>query len=31
MAGDDAPRYHRIEGVGSVDDIKQRVLTALDS
>jgi adenylate kinase len=31
MEGDDAPRYHRIKGVGSVDDIKQRVLTALDS
>ena len=31
MEGAAAPRYHRIEGVGSVDDIKQRVLTALDS
>ncbi len=31
MTGDAAPSYHRIEGVGSVDDIKQRVLTALDS
>lgn len=29
MQGDAAPAYHRVEGVGSVDDIRQRVLAAL--
>lgn len=29
LGGDDAPAYSRVEGVGSVDEIKQRVLTAL--
>ncbi len=29
MGGDKAPTYHRIEGVGSVDDIKNKVLLAL--
>lgn len=29
MKGDDAPAYHRIEGVGSVDDIRDKVFVAL--
>ena len=29
MSGDAAPAYHRIEGVGSVEDIKEKVLKAL--
>lgn len=29
MVGDKAPKYHRIEGVGSVDDIKSKVMDAL--
>ena len=29
LGGDDAPAYSRVEGVGSVDEIKQRVLNAL--
>ena len=29
MSGDAAPAYHRIEGVGSVEDIKEKVLNAL--
>ena len=29
MTGDAAPAYHRIEGVGSVEDIKGKVLNAL--
>jgi adenylate kinase len=29
MKGDSAPAYHRIPGVGSVDDIKKQVLDAL--
>jgi adenylate kinase len=29
MEGDSAPAYHRIAGVGSVDDIKQQVMEAL--
>ncbi len=29
LGGDDAPAYSRVEGVGSVDEIKQRVLKAL--
>ena len=29
MTGDAAPAYHRIEGVGSVEDIKEKVLNAL--
>lgn len=29
MGGDKAPLYHRIEGVGSVDDIKSKVLESL--
>lgn len=30
MAGDTAPGYHRIEGVGGVDDIRDKVFVALD-
>ncbi len=30
MTGSDAPAYHRIEGVGSVEDIRDRVFAALD-
>lgn len=29
MSGDNAPAYHRVEGVGSVDDIKAKVVAAL--
>ena len=29
MSSDDAPAYHRIDGVGSVDEIKEKVLRAL--
>jgi len=29
MGGDDAPAYHRVEGVGSVDDIRDKVFVAL--
>lgn len=29
MAGDKAPAYHRVPGVGSVDEIKQKVLASL--
>ena len=29
MPGDDAPKYHRVPGVGSVDEIKQQVLASL--
>jgi adenylate kinase len=29
MAGDNAPLYHRIAGVGSVDEIRDRVITEL--
>ncbi|MDG0978590.1 MAG: adenylate kinase [Halieaceae bacterium] len=29
MSGDSAPRYHRVEGVGSLDDIKARITAAL--
>ncbi|MEP0202098.1 MAG: adenylate kinase [Halioglobus sp.] len=29
MPGDDAPKYHRVSGVGTVDEIKQQVLTSL--
>ncbi|MEP6391373.1 MAG: adenylate kinase [Halioglobus sp.] len=29
MPGDDAPKYHRVPGVGTVDEIKQQVLTSL--
>jgi adenylate kinase len=29
MGGDDAPAYHRIEGVGSVNDIRDKVFAAL--
>lgn len=29
MSGDDAPKYHRVPGVGSVDEIKQQVLASL--
>ena len=29
MAGDDAPAYHRIAGVGSVEEIRDRVFAAL--
>jgi adenylate kinase len=29
MTGEGAPAYHRIEGVGSVEDIKEKVLKAL--
>jgi len=31
MKGDDAPLYHRIDGVGSVDQIRDRVFAALDA
>lgn len=31
MKGDDAPHYHRIDGVGSVDQIRDRVFAALDA
>jgi adenylate kinase len=31
MKGETAPRYHRIEGVGSVDDICKTLLTSLHS
>jgi adenylate kinase len=31
MAGEDAPAYHRIQGLGSVEDIKQRVFDSLDA
>lgn len=30
MEGDDVPAYHRIEGVGSVDTIREQVFAALD-
>lgn len=29
MSGDNAPAYHKVEGVGSVDDIRQKVIAAL--
>lgn len=29
MSGEGAPRYHRVEGVGSLDDIKARITAAL--
>ena len=31
MSGDNAPGYHRIEGVGSVDDIRDKVIASLDA
>jgi adenylate kinase len=31
MKGETAPRYHRIEGVGSVDDIRNALFTSLQS
>jgi adenylate kinase len=31
MAGEDAPAYHRIEGLGSVEEIKQRVFDSIDA
>jgi len=31
MAGDDAPAYHRVEGRGSVEEIRERIFAALDS
>ncbi len=31
MKGDEAPLYHRIDGVGSVDQIRDRVFAALDA
>ncbi len=31
MAGEGAPAYHRIPGVGSVEEIKQRVFDSLDA
>ncbi len=31
MQGEKAPRYHRVEGVGSVDDICNKVISALES
>ena len=31
MPGDNAPGYHRIEGVGSVDDIRDKVMASLDA
>ncbi len=30
MSGEDAPAYHRVRGVGGVDDIRDKVFTALD-
>ncbi|MAT92463.1 MAG: adenylate kinase [Halioglobus sp.] len=30
MQGDDAPNYHRIEGVGSVEEIRDRVFASLE-
>ena len=29
LSGDNAPAYHRVEGVGSVDDIRDKIFTAL--
>ncbi|MCB1690275.1 MAG: adenylate kinase [Halioglobus sp.] len=31
MKGETSPRYHRVEGVGSVDDICNKVISALES
>ena len=31
MSGEDAPAYHRVEGVGSVEDIRDRVFDCLDN
>jgi adenylate kinase len=31
MKGETAPRYHRVQGVGSVDEIRKAVFTALQS
>ena len=31
MSGDDAPGYHRIEGVGGVEDIRDAVFASLDA
>lgn len=31
MSGDQAPGYHRIEGVGTVEDIRDKVFAALDA
>jgi adenylate kinase len=31
MSGDDAPAYHRIEGVGSVSEIRDQIFRALES
>ena len=30
MTGDDAPAYHRVEGVGSMDDIRDEVFASLE-
>lgn len=30
MSGEHAPRYHRVAGVGTVEDIRQKVLAALE-
>lgn len=31
MGGENAPRYHRVEGVGSVDDIQRALFSSLES
>jgi adenylate kinase len=31
MSGDSAPGYHRIEGVGSMDDIRDKVFASLEA
>jgi adenylate kinase len=31
MSGDKVPAYHRVEGVGSVEDIRDKVIAALDA
>jgi adenylate kinase len=31
MSGDDAPGYHRIEGVGGVEDIRDAVFASLEA
>ncbi|MEH6581915.1 MAG: adenylate kinase [Halioglobus sp.] len=31
MTGDDAPKYHRVEGVGGMDDIRDQVFASLAS
>ena len=31
MEGEKAPAYHRVEGIGSMEDIRDSVFSALDS